>query len=135
MELGCVSRKKSFILTDHQLRLMEVLWEAGHATVGEVAARVGSPTLAYSTVLTTLRTLEKKGYTTHKKDGKAFVYQPKIARMEAVTSALRHIMRNFFRNSAGEFAMTLLEGAKLSDNDVIRIREVLIRRQTRYSNR
>jgi predicted transcriptional regulator len=72
-----VARRKSSNLTDAELRLMEVVWEKGKATVGEVVG--GLPTnvpLAYSTVLTTLRILENKGCVRHTKDGRSFVYHP-----------------------------------------------------------
>jgi predicted transcriptional regulator len=62
-------RNRSPVLTDHELRLMEVLWQSGKATVAEVTAEVGTPPLAYNTVLSTLRTLEQKGYVAHEEDG------------------------------------------------------------------
>jgi len=66
-----VSRKKSVVLTDHELRLMEVLWQQGEATVADVVSAIAPPPLAYSTVLTTLRTLEQKGYIAHQEAGRA----------------------------------------------------------------
>src|SRR2546427_7849822 len=81
MEAPGVARKRSSTLTDAELRLMNVLWERGKATVGEVAESLprGLP-LAYSTVLTTMRILEHKGYVRHSKDGRAFVYEPLVDR-------------------------------------------------------
>ena len=89
-------RKRSVVLTDHELRLMEVLWTFEKSTVADVTARVGLPPLAYNTVLTTLRTLEQKGYVDHDMDGRAFVYRPVIVREEAAYSALRHVLHRFF---------------------------------------
>ena len=66
-----MSRKKSVVLTDHELRLMEVLWQQGEATVADVVSAIAPPPLAYSTVLTTLRTLEQKGYIAHQEAGRA----------------------------------------------------------------
>ena len=82
-----MSRKKALVLTDHELRLMEVLWQSGRATVAEVVDRLTGPPLAYSTVLTTLRTLEQKGYIVHEEEGRAYVYHPLVARDEAAKSA------------------------------------------------
>ena len=65
-----MSRKKSLVLTDHELRLMEVLWRRGRASVADVVESLAPPPLAYSTVLTTLRTLEQKGYIDHEEDGR-----------------------------------------------------------------
>ena len=62
-------------LTDAELRVMNVLWERGRASVGDVVDGIAAPAKpAYNTVLTTLRILERKGYVTHEKDGRAFTY-------------------------------------------------------------
>lgn len=122
-------RKRSATLTDHELRLMEVLWSDGTATVADVTARVGSPPLAYNTVLTTLRTLEQKGYVAHDEDGRAFVYHPLVARTQAADSAIRQLLQRFFGNSPGKLAVTLLDEGRLSDDDLIRIQKALSRKK------
>jgi predicted transcriptional regulator len=122
-----VSRKKSLILTDHELRLMEVLWRSGSATVADVVDVLPPPPLAYSTVLTTLRTLEQKGYITHKEDGRTYVYRPLVARDEAAKSAMRHLLDRFFGSSPGALAVTLLDDTRLSDDDIAKIKRMLAR--------
>ena len=84
-------RKKSLVLTDHELRLMEVLWENGRATVAEVTAALSPPSLAYNTVLSTMRTLEQKGYVTHEELGRAYAYRPLFKRNDAARSAVKHV--------------------------------------------
>lgn len=108
---------------------MEVLWKLEQATVAEVTARVGSPPLAYNTVLTTLRTLEQKGYVEHDEDGRAFVYRPLVARSQAADSAVRQLLQRFFGNSPGRLAVTLLDGTRLSDDDMARITKALGRKR------
>jgi predicted transcriptional regulator len=122
-------RKRSPVLTDHELRLMEVLWQSREATVAEVTAAIGRPALAYNTVLTTLRTLEQKGYVAHKEDGRAFVYRPTIARTQAAESALRQLLRRFFGNSPGQLAVTLLDDRQLTERDVAAIHKALARKR------
>jgi len=124
-----VPRKRSPVLTDHELRLMEVLWQSQKATVAEVTANVGTPPLAYNTVLTTLRTLEQKGYVTHDEDGRAFVYRPRIHRTQAADSAVRQLLRRFFGNSPGQLAVSLLDDTKLSEADLARIQKALARKR------
>jgi predicted transcriptional regulator len=124
-----VSRKKSRILTDHELRLMEVLWERGQSTVADVVEALPPPPLAYSTVLTTLRTLEQKGYIAHQEAGRAYVYRALIARHAAAKSAMHHPLDRFFGNSAGDLAVALLDEARLSDTDVAKIKRLLQRRK------
>ena len=124
-----MSRKKALILTDHELRLMGVLWNRGEATVADVVEALPPPPLAYSTVLTTLRTLEQKGYIAHQPAGRAFVYHPVVAREEAAKSAMQHLLDRFFGNSPGELAAALLDHARLSDSDAAKIKRLLARRK------
>ncbi len=124
-----MSRKKALILTDHELRLMEVLWRLGHATVADVVDLLPPPPLAYSTVLTTLRTLEQKGYIAHEEDGRAYVYHPVVARDEAAKSAMQHLVNRFFGNSPGALALTLLDDTRLSADDVAKIKRMLARKR------
>ena len=119
-----MARKKSPNLTDAELRLMDVLWEKGEATVSDVAdALPKNPALAYSTVLTTLRILENKGFVRHTKDGRAFVYHPLVGREQARESAVRHLVRRFFENSPELLMLNLLDGKKVDASELRRLRQ------------
>jgi predicted transcriptional regulator len=114
-----MGRKTSPTLTDAELRVMQVLWERKEATVGEVKdALVKKIPLAYSTVLTTLRILEQKGYIVHKKNGRAFVYSPLVNLTQARKSALHQLLRKFFQNSPGQLVLNILESEKLSAGEI-----------------
>ena len=118
-------RKKSPNLTEAELRLMDVIWEKGSATVAEVTEALPQDlNLAYNTVLTTLRILEKKGYLKHvkAKEGRAFVYRAVVSRDDASRSALRHLVRRFFGNSAEALVLNLLDDERLSEAELERIR-------------
>ncbi|HWK88770.1 MAG TPA: BlaI/MecI/CopY family transcriptional regulator, partial [Longimicrobium sp.] len=84
--------------TDRELDVMNVLWDAGGGTVADVRARLADD-LAYTTVLTVLRTLEEKGYVGHVEEGKAYRYHPLVERQAAGTSVLRRLTRKLFKNS------------------------------------
>jgi len=119
-----VARKKSSNLTDAELRLMEVLWEKGTATVSDVVGRLPkSIPLAYSTVLTTLRILENKGYLRHSKDGRAFVYRPIVGREQVCENAITHLLRRFFQNSPELLMLSLIEGKKIDSRELARLRK------------
>jgi predicted transcriptional regulator len=119
-----VARKRSSGLTDAELRLMEILWDKGSATVGEVVEALPRRVpLAYSTVLTTLRILENKGYLKHIKEGRAFIYQPAVGREEACENAVTHLVRRFFRGSHGLLALNLLEKKGIDAAELKRLRK------------
>ena len=123
-----MARKKSANLTDAELRLMDVVWEKGEATVSEVADALPRETgLAYNTVLTTLRILEEKGFLRHTKakEGRAFVYQAVVGRDQASRTAVRHLVSRFFRNSPELLVLNLLEDEELSGKELRRIRALL----------
>jgi predicted transcriptional regulator len=124
-----VPRRKSVVLTDHELRLMEVLWKQERATVADVVSALPPPPLAYSTVLTTLRTLEQKGHVTHEEEGRAFVYRPAIQRSDAARSAVSHVLDRFFGSSPGALAVSLLDDTHLSEADLLEIKRILARRK------
>jgi len=121
-------RKKSLDLTEAELRLMDIVWDRGAATVGEVAAALrGEPGLAYNTVLTTLRILEQKGYVRHTKprEGRAFVYRAVVDRKRASRNAVRHLVRRFFANSPELLVLNLLDDGDLSEQELRKIRTLL----------
>jgi predicted transcriptional regulator len=121
-------RKRSPNLTEAELRLMDVIWEKGSATVAEVAAALPPDLdLAYNTVLTTMRILEEKGYLRHTKagDGRAFVYTPVVGRDEAGRNAVRYLVSRFFRNSPELLVLNLLEDEELSRGELHRIRKLI----------
>lgn len=102
--------RKSETLTEAELRLMDVLWQKGSATVQQVLdALPEKPALAYNSVLTTIRVLENKGYLEHVKDGRAHIYRPIMEREEATRSEIRHLVSRFFKNSHELLVLNVLE--------------------------
>lgn len=127
-------RKKSLVLTDHELRLMEVLWAKGRATVSEVTEALPAPVLAYNTVLSTMRTLEQKGHVAHEEAGRAFTFRPLVKRTDAAKSAVNHVLARFFQNSPNALAVTLLDDVPLGDSDREQIRQLLERKKVKVQN-
>jgi predicted transcriptional regulator len=115
------------ILADREAELMEVLWEYGPSTVAEVKERVPDE-LAYTTVLTILRTLETKGFVTHDAEGKAHRYSALIERDAARRSALQAMAEKFFKGSTAVLLTHLVSDEKLKPEDVQRLRALLAKR-------
>jgi len=121
-----MSRQASRGLTDAELRLMDVLWERGTGTVSDVVeALPKSVPLAYSTVLTTLRILENKGYLTHRQEGRAYVYRPLIGRDQARQSAVSYLVRRFFDGSRDQLMLRLLEDKGIGARELKRLRRLI----------
>ncbi len=104
---------------------MTALWAKGRATVADVTSALAPPLPAYNTVLSTMRTLEQKGYVAHEECKRAFVYYPLVERADAAKSAVSQVLARFFQNSPNALAMTLLDDVPLSQADRRRIRELL----------
>lgn len=120
-----MARKRSTTLTEAELRLMDVLWQKGSATVAEVTAALPPPPIAYNSVLTTMRILEQKGYVAHEEAGRAFVYRPVVEREAAAQNAVGHVLSRFFDNSAGELALRLIENEKPSRDELTRLKALI----------
>ena len=117
---------KSATLTEAELRLMDVLWQQGPSTVQQVQDALPKKSqLAYNSVLTTIRVLEKKGYLRHIKDGRAHVYRPLIARAEASRSEIRHLAHRFFKNSHEMLVLNILEDRGVDAEELTRLRQLL----------
>jgi BlaI family transcriptional regulator, penicillinase repressor len=121
-----VARSKSATLTDAELRIMNVLWEKGSATVHEVLqAMPAKPALAYNSVLTIIRILESKGYVKHVKDKRAHIYLPKVDRKDATRFEVRHLLGRFFGNSHESLVLNILEDQSIDADELARLRQLL----------
>lgn len=122
--------KQSVTLTEAELRIMDVLWRKGSGTVQQVVDWLPFA-LAYNSVLTTIRTLEKKGHVKHVKDGRAHVYEAAIGRQEATRFEIRHLVSRFFRNSHEALVLNILQDEALDAGKLKRLREMLGRTDQR----
>ena len=118
--------KRSATLTEAELRLMDVLWQRGPSTVQQVLdALPGERSLAYNSVLTTIRILEKKGYVAHAQDGRAYVYTPVVERSDATRSEVRHLVQRLFRDSHELLVLNILEDSDLTADELQHLKQYL----------
>ena len=112
-------------LTQRELDIMGVLWELGEATVTEVRDRV-DPGLAYTSISSMIRTLEMKGYVSHRRgEGKTHVYFPAIDPETAGESALTRVLDKIYGGSPIKLLAHLVEKNKLSEKELSRMRDLL----------
>ncbi len=105
---------------------MKVLWDRGESTVADmVTATSGETELAYTSVLTTIRILETKGYVSHLQEGRAFLYGACIGELEASRSEVRHVLQRFFGNSRERLLLSLLGDDGISPEELRRLKEAI----------
>lgn len=124
--------RQSGTLTEAELRIMNVLWVRGSGTVQQVLDSISqAPSIAYNSVLTTIRVLERKGYLKHLKDGRAHVYTPLVGKQEATRSEIRHLVSRFFKDSHEQLVLNVLEDQSLEPGEIKRLRRMLDRSETK----
>lgn len=119
-------RYRSVTLTEAELRIMNVLWEKGSATVHEVLGALPAKSApAYNSVLTIIRILEKKGFVKHVKDKRAHVYLPLVDREKATRFEVGNVVRRFFGNSEESLVLNILEEKGIDAEELRRLRQLL----------
>ncbi len=118
--------KRSITLTPAELRLMKVLWTRGESAVSDmVTATADEGPLAYTSVLTTIRILEQKGYVEHRQEGRAFLYSASVGEQEASRSEVRHVLQRFFGNSRERLLLSLLGDDEITAEELHRLKEAI----------
>lgn len=107
-----------------ELEVMKVVWKLTRATVNDVLDNIDRK-LAYTTVATTMKSLEKKGLLSHQVDGRTFVYQPLIKETEITHSMLTDLLERLFDNSAEKLVNTLLEVRQTSSEELDRLQKLI----------
>ena len=118
--------KRSNTLTEAELRIMRILWARGESLVSDLVAAMPEDTpLAYTSVLTTVRILEQKGYVEHRQEGRAFLYKPCVAEHEASRSEVNHMLHRFFGNSRERLLLTLLDDSRMTHDELQRLKSAI----------
>jgi BlaI family transcriptional regulator, penicillinase repressor len=119
-------RRPSPALTDAEARVMAVLWPRDTASVADVVAALKRRrAVSYSTVQTMLRILEAKGYVSHEKVGRAFIYRPRVDERQARRRAVRHLAARLFNGSPSLLVLNVLEDDQIDDEELARLRKLI----------
>jgi len=110
-------RKKTLTLTNAEHRIMEVIWAKGSATVADVVEALNGKD-AYTTILTLMTILKGKGYLSSRKEGRAFVFVPKVDRDTAARKAVHQLLSKFFAGSASELVLSFLREEELTPQEL-----------------
>jgi predicted transcriptional regulator len=105
---------------------MRLLWDVGECSVQDlVSATAAESPLAYTSVLTTIRILETKGYVGHRQEGRAFLYSPRVPEQDARQTELKHVMGRFFGNSRERLMLAILGDGEVSDEELQRLKQLI----------
>src|SRR3974390_508383 len=118
-------RKKATMLTNAELRIMEVIWARGSATVAEVVEALKGVD-AYTTILTLMRILKAKGYLSSRKEGRGFVFLPRVDRDTVARKAVRQLVSRFFGGSPGELVLSFLREEQLTPEELAEIKRQIL---------
>jgi predicted transcriptional regulator len=125
-------RRRSPALTDAEARIMTVLWQRTAATVADVVAALSGATsgqkrnaVSYSTVQTILRILESKGYVSHEKVARAFIYWPRLDERQARRRALKHLITRLFNGSPSLLVLNVLEDEQIDAEELQRVKKLI----------
>ncbi|CAM4091751.1 BlaI/MecI/CopY family transcriptional regulator [Pseudoalteromonas ostreae] len=114
-----MARNKSNQLTDGEQSIMQVLWRSDEASVRDITDELSKEKqIAYTTVQTLCKILAEKGYADFRKEGKAFIYTPKITQKEARQSALTSMLNKFFGGSPKVLAQHLMQETDIDLDDL-----------------
>jgi predicted transcriptional regulator len=112
-----MARPSAASLTDREAEIMDRLWELGTATAEQIREKLpGDP--HDSSVRTMLRILEEKGFVSHRRQGRSFVFQAMVQRERVQRKTLGHVIRQFFSGSPHKLVLRLLEDEELSRTDL-----------------
>lgn len=121
-----MSRPRSPTLTDAEARVMSVLWKKERATVADVVGTLKRKRpVSYSTVQTILRILEDKGYVSHQKVARAFIYTPLVDERQARRRALKHLVARLFNDSPSLLVLNVLEDDQIEPEELSRLKKLI----------
>ena len=113
-----------------QSEVMELVWGQGEATVAQLFETIGRRRpLTYTTILSAVQKLERKGWLKHRAAGRAYIYFPVRDRVEVGSRTLRDLLRTAFSGDPRLLLASLLEDNRLSDADLKELRKLIDQRR------
>lgn len=118
-------KKDLSTLTDLQLAILQEVWRRGTATVSDVHEALTSSGLAKKTIGTLMARLEKQGFLAHYADGREFIYEPTVTRLEVGRAKMRSVLDHLFAGSLPALVSHALEAKDVTPGDVERVRALI----------
>ena len=121
-----MGRPKTESLTDHELTIIKILWDESPLCIAEILQRFPrKPKPAYTSLLTVVGAMEKKGYVAHVQGGKAYLYSPSIKKKEYEHSQIEKLVEKFFDGDSLSLAVNLIKRERLNAREIERLKRML----------
>ena len=113
-------------LTENELEVIELLWTSAPLTVSEIRNRLTkSPLPAYTSLLTLVQAMEKKGYLKHQSNGKAYSYFPVLKQESFLANEIKRMAKRLFGGSPGMLVLNLVEREQLTAEEIESLKKLL----------
>jgi BlaI family transcriptional regulator, penicillinase repressor len=113
-----------------QSEVMDLVWGQGEATVAQLFETIGARRrITYTTILSAVQKLERKGWLKHRTAGRAYVYYAVRDRLQVGGRTLRDLLQTAFEGDPRLLLSSLLEDTKLSDSDLKELRKLIEQRR------
>ena len=123
-------KPKTHRLGDLQLKIMQVFWQRGDATVADVYAAIHPEReLAYTTIATMLRKMEARGLLTHRTEGRTFIYRAAIDSHAVTSNMSGHLIDRLFEGSLSDLVSHLLSTREVSREELVKIEKLIAERK------
>ncbi len=112
--------------SDLELQILGVLWDAGPSSVREVLERMpDGKARAYTTILSCLQVMEKKGLVTHRREGQGYRYRPVVQKQRVLGSVVRELLRNVFGGRPSAALQYFIAAGDCSPEEIERLRRLI----------
>lgn len=112
--------------TPAELEVLQVIWQEGPCTVRDVMNALNKQRpRAYTSVMSLMETMARKGLLGQKSKGRAFVYSAKLSRRKALSGMVKDLVSRAFDGSASSLVAHLLQQSTPDNEELVEIRKVI----------
>ncbi len=121
-------------ITKAQEEILRILWELNDGAVSDIIKKLPDPKPAYTTIATVIKVLEKKGYVSHKKYGKTYVYFPVVSKKEYAHHIVNNSFKGLFNNSFSQIMSFFVKNENLSLNELEELKQLVKKEIQKHKN-
>ncbi|NML20974.1 BlaI/MecI/CopY family transcriptional regulator [Pseudoflavitalea sp. G-6-1-2] len=112
-------------LTPQEEDAMQAVWKAGSGSVKQILDQLNEPRPPYTTLASTIKNLEKKGYVESTLNGNTYLYSPAVSEEDYKKKFMNSVVKNYFDNSYKELVNFFVDQKKLSPDELKEILKMI----------